>query len=121
MIKRRLKTPRKLPFSTPLWYFWPAMKMIVIILLCFLAPGTEQPAHATHELKAQKHFLVTDAEAQNEDEDENEPFSKRLNLFAGTKVITHDAFFEDPNHYKNSQGPSGSLPARYIFHGVLRI
>ena len=99
--------------------------MIVIILLCFLAPGSHQPAHAgtgaSYEVNAQKHFLVADVEEDNEDEDENESCIRRLNLPAGSALFTREAFVSNPNHYKNSQVLLSNLSTRYIFHGVLRI
>lgn len=99
--------------------------MIVIILLCFLAPANGQQSHAatagSYEIKAQKHFLVADVEDDNEDEDENESCIRRLNLPAGSTAFTRDAFVSNPNHYKNSQVLLSNLSTRYIFHGVLRI
>ena len=117
VIKRRLKTPALLPFSAPLHYFWPAMKMITIILLCFFMPAGQQPTHASHEIKAQKHFLVPDVEDENEDEEENAPFVRKFNIPACFN-ISHVLITNSPNHYKNV--PT-RFSAKYLFHRVLRI
>ena len=96
--------------------------MILFILLCFLAPGSRQQTHAAHEIKAQKQYIISDVEDDNEDEDENESAYRKLRQTAANSTALATApSSANPDQYKNAIGFLPHLHARYIFHGTLRI